>query len=154
MHFFLLWCNVTDNYSIPVKQCSSLSLRKTIIFHHRGNWGLNYAERTFSLQLRKLLQSNKSFSILLTAWKKPILPLSLFSTAVIPLLVLSFFSLLPDTLFFSVSPAPLRVHSFYSSLQQSLLFLFIWSIFFFHILALSNPSSLLFTVCPTFFPSH
>lgn len=106
-----------------------------MIFHQRGSRGLNYTERTFSFQLRKLLQNNKSFSIPWLLEEK-----HLTRASVTP----SFccYSLVSVLLRCLVLSPPLRVNIFAATLTD-FMFSFIWlNIFSLHSRLFQLPFSL------------
>lgn len=152
--------SLTDNYSIPShsgnvagnnaahwvsrKQSFSITEETEGWITQRGHpalsWGSYYSLTSHFLSPWLLEHKNTT------------LPLSLLSSVVIPLLVFSCFSLLPDS-FLSVSPTPLRLYSFYTPPQQSLLFCFhLIHPFFFTFLPYLTPPLCSTPVCLTLAP--
>lgn len=95
-----------------------------MIFHQRGSRGLNYTERTFSFQLRKLLQNSKSFSIPWLLEEK-----HLTRASVTP----SFccYSLVSVLLRFLVLSPPLRVNIFAAGFNRLYVFFYLIEYLFF-----------------------
>lgn len=118
-----------------------------MIFHQRGSRGLNYTERTFSFQLRKLLQNSKSFSIPWLLEEK-----HLTRASVTP----SFccYSLVSVLLRFLVLSPPLRVNIFAAGFNRLYVFFYLIEYLFFAFAPFSAPLLLtslsLFRISPLF----